>query len=76
MRGPENLHIHEEITHSNQVMAHLVLTLDVTSLLAPKLRSIYRLELLLIGLLVTVSIVGALIQERLVLWPVTTWVSP
>jgi len=67
--------INHPISYRGHQVGHLSLRLDIASLLKPKVKSIYRLEGLLLGVFSMVSLIGISIQERLVRRPLASLVE-
>lgn len=67
--------LHHDIVYRGASVGHLSLRLDISSLLDPKVKYIHRLEMLLLGLFLVVSLIGASIQERLVQRPIESLVE-
>ena len=77
---PDTLHakgvsIDHYISYRNQRVGRLNLKLNISSLLEPKVYYIYRLEMLLLGLCSLLSVVGMVIQDRLVRRPLASLVE-
>ena len=71
----KGVNIDHHISYQNKRVGRLDLKLDISRLLAPKVKYIHRLEMLLLGVCSLVSLIGMAIQDRLVRRPLASLVE-